>query len=163
MPTVVWRGQQSVASYSKLDVLCCTQRLLCCLLVHYQWFDISGGQLSLDTSHPEVTLSCFYALRSKSLTQQKRKSCVRRAAVKKKKVGKTLEMQVPRLAARGQIVADSAETGQLRCCSHGPPMFVPITAADSKQKKQTKHEMPNINTLPQLLISILIESHITSN
>lgn len=137
MPTVVRRGQQSVASYSKLDVLCCTQRLLCCLLVHYQWFDISGGQLSLDTSHPEVTLSCFYALRSESLTQQKRKSCVRGAVVKKKE-GKTLEMQVPQLAARGQIVADSAETGQWRCCSHGPPAFVPITAADLKLKKNNK-------------------------
>lgn len=70
---------------------------------------------------------------------------------------------MPRLAARGQIVADSAETGQLRCCSHGPPAFVPITAADFKLKKQQKHEMPNINTLPQVLTSILIESHITSN
>lgn len=132
-----------------------------CLLVHYQWSDISGGQLSLDTSHPEVTLSCFYALGSESLTQQRRKSRVRRAAVKKKV---RLEMQVPWLAARGQIVADSAETGQLRCCSHGPPAFVPITAADLKQKKtQQKHEMPNINTLPQVLISMLTESHITSN
>lgn len=52
----------------------------------------------------------------------------------KKNEGKTLETQVPRLAARGQIVADSAEIGQLRCCFHGPPAFVPITTADLKLK-----------------------------
>lgn len=137
MPTVVWRGQQSVASYSKLDVLCCTQRLVCCLLVHYQWSDISGGQLSLDTSHPEVTLSCFYGLGSESLAQQRRKSCIWTDRCKKKE-GMTHEMQVPQLAARGQIVADSAETGQWRCCSHGPPAFVLITATDLKQKNPNK-------------------------
>lgn len=133
-----------------------------CLLVHYQWSDISGGQLSLDTSHPEVTLSCFYALGSESLTQQRRKSCVRRAAVKKKvrpwrckcpdwqQEGRLLLIQLK------QVSWDVALMDLQHLCRSQLQIW-------NKKKKQQKHEMPNINTLPQVLISMLTESHITSN
>lgn len=83
------------------------------------------------------------------------RACLQRGT-KKKEGGRR---KCRRLAARGQTVADSAETGQLRCCSHRPPVCVPITAPDFHQKKTLQmHKMPTITSLPQALILLLIRS-----
>lgn len=121
MPTVVRRGRQSQPRAARL-IFCAALRGCCvpCWGIITDLTSVGGrggdglGELSLDASHPEVTLSRFYALRrERASVQQGRKSCVRGGAEIKE--GKALETEVPRLAARGQIVADSAETGQLRC------------------------------------------------
>lgn len=51
-------------------------------VIWHQWW----GGLSLDASHPEVTLSCFYALRSESAEQQRRKRLPLKGERKKRKV-----------------------------------------------------------------------------
>lgn len=154
MPTVVCQGQQSRPHTAQMIFLCCTQRMLCS--PHY--LTSVWGRLSLDASHPEVTLSRFYALRSESAVQQRRKSLPPKGNEKKRR----RQTEVPsRLAARGQTVADSAETGQLTRCSHGPPVCVPITAPDFHQKKKKTlqmHKMPTFTSLPQALILLLIRS-----
>lgn len=81
------------------------------------------------------------------------RACLQRGT-KKKEGGRR---KCRRLAARGQTVADSAETGQLRCCSHRPPVCVPITAPDFHQKKNTSNAQDAYYYQPPTGIDIITD------
>lgn len=69
------------------------------------------------------------------------RTCLRRGAEKKEG-----RWKCPRLAARGQTVADSAETGHLTCCSHGPPVCVPTTAPGFHPKKPNRKKKKTLSS-----------------
>lgn len=81
------------------------------------------------------------------------RACLQRGT-KKKEGGRR---KCRRLAARGQTVADSAETGQLTRCSHGPPVCVPITAPDFHQKKNTSNAQDAYYYQPPTGIDIITD------
>lgn len=166
MPTVVHRGQQSRPHTAQL-IFCAALRGCCapCWRIISDLTSVGGGTFSWRLT-PGGYIKLLLCAEEWECRTAEKKEPAAEGERKKRKV-RPWRWKCPRLAVRGQTVADSAETGQLTCCSHGPPVCVPITAPDfhpkQRAKKKTHHKIPTLTSLPQALILLLIRSQITSN
>lgn len=111
------------------------------------WHQWGRGGLSLDASHPQVTLSCFYALRSESAVQQRRKNLPAKGSGKKRKVdGSAPDWQQegrPLLIQQKQVTWHAALTDLQYVCQLLLQVFI--------QKKQTEQKKNSLKCTRRLL------------